>query len=102
MSTNTQASKSAELPTFGVDISRDILRAVTGEPRDQTFSKRIAPADSLVIGVKTTASELPAICDDLLTAFTADEYKTDFGWIDQLSLVRERTSAGSINSHSSA
>lgn len=73
VSTNTQASKSAELPTFGVDISRDILRAVTGEPRDQMLSKRIAGSGSLVMGVKATASEIPAICDDLLTAFTADE-----------------------------
>lgn len=97
VSTNTQASKSAELPTFGVDISRDILRAVTGEPRDQTFSKRIAGADSLVMGVKTTASELPAICDDLLTAFTADAYKSDFGWIDQLALVRDNATIDALN-----
>ena len=97
VSTNTQASKSAELPTFGVDISRDILRAVTGEPRDQTFSKRIAGADSLVMGVKTPSLELPAICDDLLTAFTADDYKTDFGWIDQLSLVRDDATVEALN-----
>ncbi|CEI47058.1 Putative uncharacterized protein [Propionibacterium freudenreichii] len=97
VSTNTQASKSTELPTFGVDISRDILRAVTGEPRDQTFSKRIAGADSLVMGVKTTASKLPAICDDLLAAFTADEYKTDFGWIDQLSIVRDNATIEALN-----
>lgn len=98
VSTNTHASKSAELPTFGVDVSRDILRAVTGEPRDPSFSKRVAGADSLVMGVKATASELPAICDDLLTAFKADEYKSDFGWIDQLSLVRDSASIETLNS----
>ncbi|MCT2023616.1 TIGR04141 family sporadically distributed protein [Corynebacterium sanguinis] len=97
VSTNTQVSKSAELPTFGVDISRDILRAVTGEPRDQTFSKRIAGADSLVMGVTTPSLELPAICDDLLTAFDADDYKTDFGWIDQLSLVRDDATVEALN-----
>jgi len=97
VSTNTQASKSAELPTFGVDVSRDILRAVTGEPRDQTISKRIAGADSLVMGVTATVSELPAICDDLLSAFMADDYKTDFGWIDQLALVRDSASVRALN-----
>ena len=97
MSTNTQVSKSAELPTFGVDISRDILRAVTGEPRDQTSSKRIAGADSLVMGVTTPSLELPTICDDLLTAFDADDYKTDFGWIDQLSLVRDDATVEALN-----
>ncbi len=97
VTTNTQASKSAELPTFGVDVSRDILRAVTGEPRDQSVTKRIAGADSLVMGVKAPVTELPAICDDLLVAFEADDYKTDFGWIDQLSLVRDSASIGALN-----
>lgn len=97
VSTNTQVSKSAELPTFGVDISRDILRGVTGEPRDQTFSKRIAGADSLVMGITSSSLELPAICDDLLTAFDADDYKTDFGWIDQLSLVRDDATIEALN-----
>lgn len=97
VSTNTQVSKSAELSTFGVDISRDILRAVTGEPLDQTFSKRIAGADSLVMSVQTPSLKLPAICDDLLAAFAADDYKTDFGWIDQLSLVREDATVDALN-----
>ncbi|PHP51813.1 DUF6119 family protein [Actinomyces ruminis] len=97
VSTNTQVSKSAELPTFGVDISRDILRGVTGEPRDQTFSKRIAGADSLVMSIKKPSSDLPAICDDLLTAFTADDYKTDFGWIDHLSLVRDNATIDALD-----
>lgn len=97
VSTNTQVSKSAELPTFGVDVSRDILRAVTGEPRDQSLSKRLAGADSLVMGVKAAAVDLPGICDDLLDAFLADDYKTDFGWIDQLSLVRDGQNIQSLN-----
>lgn len=97
VSTNTQVSKSAELPTFGVDISQDILRAVTGEPRDPHFSKRLAGSDSLVMGIKAEASELPAVCDDLLAAFTDDEYKTDFGWIDQLALVRDDSTITALN-----
>jgi uncharacterized protein (TIGR04141 family) len=31
ISTNTQTSRTTDLPTFGVDIFRDILRAVTGK-----------------------------------------------------------------------
>lgn len=97
VSRSTQASKSAELPTFGVDISRDILRAVTGEPRDQTHSKRISGADSLVMSTKRSAAELPAVCDDLLEAFNSEEYKADFGWIDQLSLVRDASRLAALN-----
>jgi len=88
VTTNTQASRSAELPVFGVDISTDILRAVTGEPRDQGLAKRLSGADALVLSLETTASDLPGICDDLLSAFGEDAYKADFAWIDQLALVR--------------
>lgn len=94
---NTQVSKSAELPTFGVDISRDILRAVTGEPRDQTFAKRLSGADSLVMNVEVLPSDLPKLCGDLLTAFGEDSYKADFEWIDHLSLVTDNPLIDDLN-----
>jgi uncharacterized protein (TIGR04141 family) len=47
VSTNTQVSKSAELPTFRVDVSTAILRAATGEPRDASFAKRLSGSDAL-------------------------------------------------------
>ncbi len=89
VTTNTQASKSSELPTFGVDVSTDILRAATGEPRDKAFAKRLSGADALVMNIEADPSDLPHLCDELLAAFHDDEYKADFGWIDQLALVRD-------------
>lgn len=89
VTTNTQTSKSAELPAFGIDVSKDILRAVTGEPRDSEIATRISGADSLVMNMKIKAEELPEICDKLLAAYERSDYKTDFGWIDQLTLVRD-------------
>lgn len=90
VSTNTQVSKSAELPAFGVDISRDILRSVTGQPRGNLLATRIAGADSLVMSLKAEAIELPPLCDQLFDLYKAEDYKTDFGWIDQLALVRDQ------------
>jgi uncharacterized protein (TIGR04141 family) len=89
VTTNTQVSKSAEIPTFRVDVATDILRAVTGEPRDKTFAKGLSGADSLVMNVDTLAADLPGLCDDLLQAFGEDTYKSDFAWIDHLALVRD-------------
>jgi uncharacterized protein (TIGR04141 family) len=84
---NTQTSKSSDIPTFGVDVSRDILRAVAGEPRDQEFAKRIAGSDALVLSVDLEVEQLPAKCDALLEAYKDTAYKTDFEWIDQLAVV---------------
>ena len=86
----TQASRSSELPTFGVDISRDILRAATGEPRDGTLAKRLSGSDALVINRQVKVSDLREFCADLLTIFNSDVYKEDFEWIDQLAVINDK------------
>lgn len=85
----TQASKSSELPTFGVDISRDILRAATGEPRDKRLAKRLSGSDALVVNVDIAATDLPSLCSEILTAYRDDTYRQNFAWIDHLALVDE-------------
>lgn len=84
-----QASKSTDLPTFGIDVSRDILRAVTGEPRDTSLSRRLSGADALVLGIASKASELPKLLGEILDAFAEDAYKDNFAWIDHLSLITD-------------
>jgi uncharacterized protein (TIGR04141 family) len=85
----TQVSKSSELPTFGVDISRDILRAATGEPRDKRLAKRLSGSDALVLNVDTAATDLCSLCSELLAAYREDTYREHFAWIDHLALVDE-------------
>jgi uncharacterized protein (TIGR04141 family) len=84
---NTQASRSSDIPTFGVDVSRDILRAVAGEPRDPAFAKRLAGSDALVLSVDLLVSDVPKKCDELLVAYNDVAYKADFEWIDHLEIV---------------
>lgn len=97
ISKTTQSSKSAELPSFGVDVSRDILRAVTGQPRDTAIAKRLSGADALVLSRDITITDLPKLCDELLVAFEEDDYKEDFGWIDHLGLVKDTTLVASLD-----
>jgi uncharacterized protein (TIGR04141 family) len=92
-----QASKSTDLPTFGIDISRDILRAVTGEPRDASLSKRLSGADALVLGTTAKASELSKLLGEILDAFAEETYKDHFSWIDHLSLVADDTTIDTLN-----
>ncbi len=92
-----QASKSTDLPTFGIDVSKDILRAVTGEPRDTSLSKRLSGADALVLGTTKKASELPKVLGEVLDAFSEETYKESFSWIDHLSLVTDPALADSLD-----
>lgn len=86
----TQTSKSTELPTFGIDISSDILRAVTGRPRDTTLARQLTGSDALVLGATKTPEELADVLGELMNAFVEETYKDNFSWIDQLALVSDR------------
>jgi uncharacterized protein (TIGR04141 family) len=89
VSTNTQTSRTTELPTFGVDILRDILRAVTGTAPEASGYKSLSGADALVLGVDKPITDLPAILQDLYTHYTATKYQAAFGWVDHLSEVKD-------------
>lgn len=97
VSKSTQSSKSSDLPAFGVDVSRDILRGVAGVPRDKSFATRLAGSDAIVLTKAATARELPGICDQLLIAYEDTAYKTNFEWIDQLSVVEDPTVEDDLN-----
>lgn len=97
VSTSTQASKSSDLPAFGVDVSKDILRAVTGEPRDASFAKRLSGSNALVINTDRNITDLTALCSDLLDAYEDDAYKANFEWIDHLAIVEDPATVQSLN-----
>ncbi len=87
VSKSTQSSKSSELPSFGVDITRDILRGVAGVPRDRGFASRLHGADAITLVSKFGISDLPGVCGRLLDAYKSEDYKPNFGWIDHLAVV---------------
>lgn len=97
VSKSTQSSKSSDLPAFGVDVSRDILRGVAGVPRDKSFATRLAGSDAIVLAKTADAADLPAICDQLLTAYNDTAYKANFEWIDQLAVVEDPAIEGDLN-----
>lgn len=89
VSTNTQTSRTTELPTFGVDILRDILRAVTGIAPEDSGYRSVSGADALVLGVDQPVTNLPALLRDLYSHYTATKYQAAFGWVDHLAEVKD-------------
>jgi uncharacterized protein (TIGR04141 family) len=83
----TQTSRSSDLPAFGVDISRDILRAVTGKPRDRGFALSLSGSDGLVLSVARPVGDLAELLEELLRAYAETTYKENFDWIDHLQVV---------------
>jgi uncharacterized protein (TIGR04141 family) len=97
MSTRKDASRRADLAPFGLDISRDLLRAVTGEPQDKKFASRITGKDSLTLLVDIDIEELNQKCNEILNAYRDNRYKAHFDWVDHLEEVRDKDTCETLN-----
>ena len=91
MSRRSQTSRGSERAAFEIDPERDIVRGLLGEPKDKAFATRISGSDALTVRRKVKLSDLPAICSRALELHGLDDYKAEFGWIDQIKHVRDTT-----------
>lgn len=89
VSRRTQPSRASDLPTFGVDVLRDILRAATGVAPDGSGYKNVSGSDSIVLGVDKPVTDLPALLRDLHAHYKKTRYQAAFGWVDHLSEVND-------------
>lgn len=84
MHTRRDVSRDSSLSAFGLDVSRDLVRAVTGRPQDAAFGSRLTGADALGLHTRAAVPELPALAERLLEAYQAEHYKRYFDFIDFL------------------
>jgi uncharacterized protein (TIGR04141 family) len=97
MHTRRDVSRGSPFAAFGLDVTRDLIRAVTGPPQDQSFGRRATGSDALALLSVIQFPELPGMCERLLAAYDANEYKARFGWIDHLRRVREPSLVENLN-----
>ena len=88
--TRRDVSRDSTLAAFELDVSRDLVRAVTGKPRDESLARQLAGADALALSARVQVPELRALCSRLLDAYQSDEYKAHFDFIDHLRRERVR------------
>lgn len=89
-SRRTQTARRSDQTAFSIDIERDIVRGLAGEPKDATFASRVAGSDGLTLTKEMDVSDLPQVCTDVFAAFGKSDYKTNFAWIDQIKHVRDK------------
>lgn len=89
-SSRIQVSHDSSIEDFGVNLSRDILRAVQGRAKDQTFANRLAGSDAITLSRSDLDfHELGSLCSDLLIAYGEKTYQSRFKWVDNVRLVRD-------------
>ena len=75
----SQASRASELQVFGIDVSRDILQAVTGIPREDVPLQALSGTGStLSISAHTDFKGLGPLTDLLLRLYRKRVYRTHF------------------------
>ncbi len=84
MHTRRDVSRDSSFAAFGLDVSRDLLRAVTGTPQDKTLGPRLTGSDALGLHTRASVPQLPGLAARLLTAYESDDYKEHFDFIDFL------------------
>jgi uncharacterized protein (TIGR04141 family) len=87
--TKEQSSRDAEAGEFGFDIERDMLRAVTGAPRDQTLGVRLSGMDALSTNVRIELNGLSDLISRYYKTFQQTSYQKNFGWVDTIAEVTD-------------
>jgi uncharacterized protein (TIGR04141 family) len=82
--TRREVSRNSSISAFGLDVSRDLLRAVTGKPQDESLGSWLTGSDSLGIHTRVQVPDLPQLAERLLAAYRSDNYKEYFDFIDFL------------------
>lgn len=93
----TQTARRSDQTAFSIDIERDIVRGLAGEPKDGAFAQRVAGSDGLTLTKEMDVADLQQVCADALTAFNKTDYKASFGWVDQIRHVRDKTVIASLD-----
>ena len=92
-----QTSREASAMEFGLDVERDLVRAVTGSPDDVDLGHRLHGVDSLMATVRVELADLPELLRTYLVQYRSTNYKKNFPWIDHIAEVKDATLRQSLD-----
>lgn len=85
--TKTQSSKKGSPYHFEIDILRDLVKGITGEPKkisDTLYGKIITGNEAIHISPKIKLRAVPTILNKLYISYSSNDYKERFDWIDNI------------------
>jgi uncharacterized protein (TIGR04141 family) len=94
----SQAARDSEVGVFGIDILRDVLRAVTGGPKHGVELVQIAGGDAMFsFGAKMEVADLPKLVRRIKQYSENNEYKSSFSWVDNVRKIKDEASIEALN-----
>lgn len=83
-----QTNRFATFDTFGLDVQRDLLGAVTGEPvSPELWGRRISGGDPLFLVARDSFEEVERVCRQAQDWHDRKDYQTRFAWVDHVRSV---------------
>ncbi len=82
---------------FDLDFEHDVVRSVSGSSRDGVAGTNISGSDSLSASAKLTFRQLGERCAYFLEKYSARDYKTHFGFINNIVPERNKRSVSLLN-----
>ncbi len=83
-----QSNRFATFDTFGLDVQRDLLGAVTGEPvSKELWGRRISGGDALFLSVRDSFEQIERVCRSAEEWHGRKDYQTRFKWVDHVRSV---------------
>src|SRR3989338_8681941 len=95
--TSEQLSREGIAADFGIDIEQDLIQSITGKSKDETFGRSITGKDALSVSVKVDLAGIKEFLESCHQKYLSDDYKKDFGWIDQIAEVKDPTLTETLN-----
>lgn len=92
-----QVSKETGATDFGLDIERDLLRAVIGTPKSPALGQRLGGFDVLQASARVSLSDIPTLLDTYERQFHSHAYRTNFSWVDHVRQVRDKAQVARLD-----
>ena len=84
VSTRRQTSQSSKVESFELDVSRALLRGVTGEADASDIFTRLTGSGPVRVSTELPFEQLADILDELAEAYSANDYQQHFAWVDNV------------------
>ncbi len=85
--TKEQLPALSSLSSFGIDVEKDFIRAVTGVSTNSDFGKTISGVDVFSSTIQANIETISVKLDEIYRVSQLDGYKQQFGFIDNISEV---------------
>jgi uncharacterized protein (TIGR04141 family) len=95
-----QSGAVTDIRFFGIDVERDLLKAVVGTPKKKfsILGTRITGRDQVKFGAFIKPSNVASYLSTIYNIYKSDNYKTGpFSWVDHICEVKDITLVNQLN-----